>query len=491
MTQPPTGPRDQYPGPGQFPPGYGPPPAAPPGPPDSALGYRQPGPGQQGLGHQGPPQRPPARPAPPLGAILALLVGALGLLSVVWGFLPSSTLTRGADEVLPLGSVFAVVGWAPALLLLSGLLAAATLLPGVDKKTIWLISAAGAVVGGLGGLFFLWARPGRSAGLAFFATNGSAGFGESLSAGLILLVIFGLIQLAAAVLGFVRTSGTRPPARTRAGHYSPAPQRHAAQGYGPQSYAPQGFGPQSSAPQGFGPQSSAPQGFGPQSSAPQGFGPQSSAPQSYGPLPGGYPGVSAAGQTPVPGPFRPSASSAAGVPQQAPPPPMPPAPPPPVSHFAPSPTPRPVFDPQTGSAVRTGLTEPTPVQYAAPPPPPMTNIALGPPPDMTPPATVPPAVGGPGPDEQSDYPNEPVYSEAPDYEERADQEVAAAAVAERQRRAFLYETPEWERPQFEPPQIDSGRHAGWYPEGEDDPVDPVERREPGDGSGWRSIPRAE
>ena len=125
----------------------------------------------------------------------------------------------------------------------------------------------------------------------------------------------------------------------------------------------------------------------------------------------------------------------------------------------------------------------------------MTNVALGPLPDLVPSDSAAPGVRMPGMSpETDDYPWEPAYSEAPDYEERADHEAtAAAAAANRQRQAFLYETPEWERPQFDPPHLDTGRHADWAPHASDGEADEAtgDQRGAGEGPGWRSIPRAE
>jgi hypothetical protein len=85
----------------------------------------------------------------------------------------------------------------------------------------------------------------------------------------------------------------------------------------------------------------------------------------------------------------------------------------------------------------------------------------------------------------ADYEWEPTYSEAPEYEDEAD-EPAEVAVPVKPEEAYMYETPEWERPQSEPPRLDSARHPGWaagFSEQTMGDASAVRRR--------RSIPRAE
>ena len=93
----------------------------------------------------------------------------------------------------------------------------------------------------------------------------------------------------------------------------------------------------------------------------------------------------------------------------------------------------------------------------------------------------------------ADYAWEPTYSEAPDYEARAAEDEADDAPAETDTpRNFVYESPE--RPQYEPPQLDSGRHEGWDSGYSQDTMS--ETAQPGaqprvDVQKYRPIPRAE
>jgi hypothetical protein len=413
-----------------------------------------------------------------LGLLLALAVALLGVLSIVWGFLPSSELrsTTGTGTPLPLGSVFAVVGWVPALLLLSGLTAAATLLPGVSKATGWAVSAAAAISGGLGALFYFFARPGTDAGIGFTVgdtANARATVEDNASIGLILLLIFGLLQLLVAVtgaaivlLGRSRTAPRGPrAARPRPG---PGPGPGPQYGYGPPPGSPQQRPP--------GRRPEYPPAY-PPPYPPPGNGPG----QRFDPQ--GRPIYDPAGQNQVP-----------------------------TDAF------QPAYDPQAGREVYSGgpgPARPTPPGANAPRTQPPAARPQAPPPM---PAQVAAGAGlsaslpagpdnAPGPAEaappqyarteygSADYEWEPTYSEAPRYEAQAEHESdAPPAPPARPEQAFLYETPEWERPQFEPPHFDSGRHPGWdagfVEEATADQPEPGEPT-PGNGPGWRSIPRAE
>ncbi len=395
-----------------------------------------------------------------LGLILTLTVVVLGVLSIVWGFLPSSKLelVGGGGAPTPLGSVFAVVGWSPALLLLSALTAAATVLPGVSKSTAWVVSAAAAAAGGLGALFYFFARPGIDAGLGF-VLQGRNQLTDRTSIGLILLLVFGLIQLIAAAAGAISALGSQPRAPRR--QRSPEPP---ASPYGYRQAGPPPFQPLS---------------------------PEGSRPYA------------AAGQQPFYHPSQPYHET-----------PQPPA------YTGPQ---QPVYDPQSGRDVYRGQVaprspEPSPnlpsrlppvpaPTYRQPtpysPPPPMPPQAAAPQYFPSMPAPTPPAPDGPIPIAEyarteygsQDYEWEPTYSEAPDYEARAEQEAdTPAPLSVRPEQAFLYETPEWERPQFEPPHFDSGRHPGWdagfVEKATADQPEPG-AEQPSSGPGWRSIPRAE
>ncbi len=194
-------------GPGQ--PGY-------PGP-QGPQGYQnqqgRPGqPGDQGrskarsLGREHPRSRPTL---PALPVVAGLAVCALALLNAAVGFIESSTLTANGNTVTPMGPVYAVAGWVPALLILSGLTAAATRLKGVSVPTLWAVSAAAAVTGGVGALFFLVARQGVDSGLGFVLRTNAASVESHVSAGLVLTVLFGLLQMAVALLGLMLTQSPR------------------------------------------------------------------------------------------------------------------------------------------------------------------------------------------------------------------------------------------------------------------------------------------
>ena len=65
-----------------------------------------------------------------LGKILPLVVGGLGVLNFIWGFLPASGAAYRS------GSVYGnLLGWLPLLLLLGGLLAIGPLLPKGPKAS--------------------------------------------------------------------------------------------------------------------------------------------------------------------------------------------------------------------------------------------------------------------------------------------------------------------------------------------------------------------
>jgi len=158
----------------------------------------QPGPGQQqwgpGPGPGGPGPGGPAGPGGPgfrgpqassaprkpmnLGRILPLVVGGLGVLNLIWGFLPAtSSAYNNGDSI----SVFGIgYGWLPLLLLTGGLLALGPLLPKGDKMSY--VVAVISVVGLLGAFFTV------------VIVSGDKGIG------IILLLVFGFLQAVAAIV---------------------------------------------------------------------------------------------------------------------------------------------------------------------------------------------------------------------------------------------------------------------------------------------------
>lgn len=549
---PPGYPNPSYPQPGYQQPGYAPPGYAPPGAPQS--GQPQSGQSQSGQPHPGQPQsgqppfgqapfgqRPPdgsstaagparSRPAvPPLPVLAVLVVCALALLNAIFGFLSSASLTSSRNVTTPLGSVYAVAGWIPALFVLSGLAAAATRLKGVSVPTLWAASAAAAVTGGVGALFYLVAREGVDAGLGYVLRSSDSSVGSSASAGLVLIVLFGLLQLVAALGGLLLTQSpqlaTRRPRSAKPGpdaahRYGPGP----GSGYGrpepqggpwgpPAGYPnqpPHQPGPPAGPPSGPQPQAPGhdvgPGGpanerpypsyqdgspYGPQGGYPAGGQPQPPGARPYGPAGGqGLFGGSGTAYPVSPGiaPYRdydrtgPSApgADAAGTDGR-------PAPagwtgsPPASPHRGPEPS---FYDPQTGARVPSGLTGAPPLP--SPPAPIPAPVPTDGPPLPAPAAPVEyqrTEYGSP------DFEWEPTYSEAPTYEARAEEEEAEEDA--RREAVVRYEASD-QRPQYEPPRLDSARHEGWdagFAEdtltGSDQP--PSDQ----DGPRYRSIPRAE
>jgi hypothetical protein len=462
---------------------------------------------------------------PSLPVIAVIAVCALALVNAVFGFLRSSELTGGTDDAVPLGSVYAVAGWIPALLVVSGLTAAATRLKGVSVATLWAVSAATAVMGGVGALFYLVAREGADAGLGFVLAGGEDASGDttssSASAGLILILIFGLLQMVAALGGLILTQS---PQLTRRAAPAAADGRHdVAHRYGPGGGAPQaqpGYGPQHTP---WGPSTGADPGrppYGPGGASP--FAPQSGAvpaqPPRYRDHEGGRPeqGPGWTSYQQSPGGFggpqgeRPPAGAGQGGYVAAHPAgegiapygqydqtrqftaptrpdgderPSAPAGQPPYGGGQPS-----YYDPQSGQWVRTGLTASTPAS----------------PPASTPVAEPTPAQPGeaervlrpdPAPTVEyqrteygsSDFEWEPTYSEAPTYEAQASEEQADQDPNEQ---VVRYQAPEQRAP-FAPPKLDSGRHEGWNAGFADDTLTGTEQPPAQPGPRHRPITRSE
>ncbi|CRK59906.1 antigen 34 kDa [Alloactinosynnema sp. L-07] len=195
-------------------------------------------PGPQGHGYA----PGPARPKLELAQILHLVVAGLGLLNLFLGFAPIAAET---------GFYESPYGWIPALLFVGGVLALPVILPG-DKK-VGLASAAVTLGVTLAFMFTV------------FASDGS------LKAGGIMVLIFGILQSAAAVLALLFEAGViKPP--------QPQPQQ-------PQYGQPGGYAPPSGQFQAQQPQQ--PQPFAqpqqPYAPPPGQFG------QAPGTPPGGYP----------------------------------------------------------------------------------------------------------------------------------------------------------------------------------------------------------
>lgn len=172
------------------------------------------------------------RPALGVSKVLMLAVGALGLINFVAGFLPELSTSGQGDLNL---SVFAIgPSYLPIVLLIGGLLAFTTLLPGGSPSRAGI--AAVGVGGGVGAVVEL-AAPG-----AFEQAIGAAQVGQGLGA--VLLVIFGIIQAVVAVgawvveAGFVTTGAARGTSPTaHAAGYPTAAGPPAAHGVGGQAGA--------------------------------------------------------------------------------------------------------------------------------------------------------------------------------------------------------------------------------------------------------------
>jgi Family of unknown function (DUF5336) len=489
-----------------------------------------------------PPQGPPAgRPGMNPQLISMVLVGAtllFAILNVIFGFLTAFTIT-GQREV-DYGTVYTMAGWAPVLSLVVGLLAVATLLRPSDKGLLWLVSAAVAVSMGFGVLFTLVA----GAGVEELVGNVTS----SAAAGLILVLIFGLLQalvtIAAVFItgrpGGVGAVGGRPQGQPPGGSVpQPEPQAYPPPGYGPppgyppqsQGYPGQGYpgGPQYPPPSAGSPTYPAPPPTG-QGNAPQRMVTESEPPRSPAPPPAVPPAP--APRAPASRPSAPAAAPAraAGSSWSPPPPPawvteassqggsspstqggasasgshaagpagrLEPATAsagesavpgraggvagPTLVRAAAAAVPA-VYDPQSGTTVRSGLFESQPARHPEPPQPPTPTAS----PELLAPAQpAPPAEYKRTEYGSDDYDWEPTYSEAPGYEESTAQRPARPPVKPEQ--AYMYDTPEWERPQSEPPRFDSGRLQAWNTRpGQTATAPETDVRLP-----WRSIPRAE
>jgi hypothetical protein len=215
--------------------------------------------GYPGQGPQQPLQGPGGYGRPPgsgnklgLPQIAHLVTAGLGVLILFLAF------ASVADGV---GASFYenLLGWVPAMMLAGGLLSAKVILPGEDKKP-GLLPVALIVPAGLAFLFTV------------FTSDGDLG------AGGIMVMIFGILQMIAAVAAYLMDAGIVKP---------PAPNPYGQQGQPGGMYPPSGaFQQQHPQPGQFGQPPAAPPGqqttFAPQQGQ---FGQQ----QPPGTPPGGYP----------------------------------------------------------------------------------------------------------------------------------------------------------------------------------------------------------
>jgi len=147
--------------------------------------------------------------------LFGIVIAVLGILNFVFGFLPYLTASRIGESL----SVFAVgPAYVPILLLIAGLLALAAFLPGSERSR--LAVAAVSVGGAVGALIAL-----GTTGPLELTTSAQV----SKGLGMVLLVIFGIIQAVVAIAAYVVGAdfGSRSQTRTGAtiapGPAAPAP----------------------------------------------------------------------------------------------------------------------------------------------------------------------------------------------------------------------------------------------------------------------------
>ncbi|WP_026316268.1 DUF5336 domain-containing protein [Actinokineospora enzanensis] len=224
--------------------------------------------GYPGPGPQQPPQPQPGFGPPPAPAgsrftlvqTIQLVVAGLGVLNLFLGFAPLQS--GGVGSYSASINFYDGPGWIPGLLFVGGLLALPAILPGEDRK-VGLTSPALTL--------------GVTLAFLFTVFNTS-----SLGAGGIMVLIFALVQTAAAVTGYLFEAGIlKPPAPTphhghfgQPGGYNP-PSGQFQQPYGQPPVPPQQPGGQQTT-------------YAPQQGQ---FGqpPQPPPPGAPGTPPGGYP----------------------------------------------------------------------------------------------------------------------------------------------------------------------------------------------------------
>lgn len=207
-------------------PGHVPTPFGGPQPPAGgpSFGPVPPGAGRRavafGVSSYGPGADSAAR-RPGIGAPRALsaVVALLGLVNLMAGFLPEVTLPEATRNAAASVSVYAVgPGWVPLLLLVGGLLAAASLLP--DGRDQRFAAAAVSVAGAVGAVIGLGIPNGFEQLL---------GNGRGNGAGALLLFIVGTIQAVVAIAAHVVGGGEprTPPGRTASVQWTSAAGRPA------------------------------------------------------------------------------------------------------------------------------------------------------------------------------------------------------------------------------------------------------------------------
>ena len=214
----------------------------PPGAPWPGPEYwnRPASPGPAGVRPPGPVPAPSGDPASGRvdpAKLFGIVIAVLGILNFVFGFLPYLTASRIGESL----SVFAVgPAYVPILLLIAGLLALAAFLPGSERSR--LAVAAVSVGGAVGALIAL-----GTTGPLELTTSAQV----SKGLGMVLLVIFGIIQAVVAIAAYVVGAdvGSRGPQRRESASPAVATIGPAAPAPAPQWYAPAvpGFTPGSPA----------------------------------------------------------------------------------------------------------------------------------------------------------------------------------------------------------------------------------------------------
>ncbi|PRX43321.1 hypothetical protein B0I33_11654 [Prauserella shujinwangii] len=184
-----------------------------------------------GFPGQGPhqPQQPYPGAAPSTGGgaklglpeLLYLAIAGVGVLNLFLGFVNADTDSNFYEVGL---------GWVPGLLLLSGITAASNILPGDQKPGVWPAAFAAAAM-----LPYLFT--------VFYAND--------LQAGGILVLIFGILQLLAAVVVYLFDVGIlKPPAPQAAPYGGPGPYGQQQYGQQPGPFGQQQYGQQQPQQQG-------------------------------------------------------------------------------------------------------------------------------------------------------------------------------------------------------------------------------------------------
>ena len=250
---------------------------------------------------------PEAQPAPstgptsaqsPVDLAVTWAVTGLAVLCFIFAFMPWFGVGVGGASTsfsawdLPVGST------AVALLVLAGILVLRPLLEaGAEKKSASPVPAVLAVVGAV----LVVVQISRGAGALFDIADVSL----SRQWGLILVVVFAVLEAAVAVAGWLHASGRITlAARSRTRTPSPYAQGWANPGYPPGYQQAQATYPQYGYPPGY-QQPTPPGGYPPQPTAygqpPAGYPQSPGGPSGQAPPPSGYPGAPASAE-PEPAP---------------------------------------------------------------------------------------------------------------------------------------------------------------------------------------------